>query len=92
MDSVWQYRTLLLEGTVVTVQLALFSLLLAVIFGLIGATAKLSKNHAARKTAGAYTTLVRGVPDLVLMMFIFKQLEGLYWMRKWKQPVYEISN
>lgn len=71
MDSIWQYRTLLLEGTLVTVQLALFSLLLAVIFGLIGATAKLSKNHAARKTAGAYTTLVRGVPDLVLMMLLF---------------------
>jgi His/Glu/Gln/Arg/opine family amino acid ABC transporter permease subunit len=71
LDSVWEYRGLLLEGTVVTVQLALASLALSVLLGLIGASAKLAANRASRGVANAYTTLVRGVPDLVLMMLLF---------------------
>ena len=71
MDQIWAYRGLLWDGTVVTVQLAIGSLLLAVLLGLIGASAKLSKNRVAQKVAGSYTTLVRGVPDLVLMMLLF---------------------
>jgi histidine transport system permease protein/arginine/ornithine transport system permease protein len=71
MDTVWAYRNLLFEGTVVTVQLALGSLVLAVLLGLIGATAKLSTNRLWQRLAGLYTTLVRGVPDLVLMMLLF---------------------
>lgn len=71
MDSIWAYRNLLFEGTVVTVELALGSLLLSVLLGLIGAMAKLSSSRVLQKTAGAYTTLIRGVPDLVLMMLLF---------------------
>ena len=71
MDQIWAYRGLLFDGTVVTVQLAVSSLILAVLFGLIGALAKLSNNRLAQKTAGSYTTLIRGVPDLVLMMLLF---------------------
>lgn len=54
-----------------TVQLALSSLILSVMLGLIGASAKLSNSRIARGIATAYTTLVRGVPDLVLMMLVF---------------------
>ncbi len=71
MESVWSYRNLLFEGTVITVQLAIASLLLAVLLGLIGAMAKLSSNRLSQNFAGIYTTLVRGVPDLVLMMLLF---------------------
>jgi histidine transport system permease protein len=71
MDSIWAYRMLLLEGTAVTVQLALGSLLLAVLLGLLGALAKLNGSPVAKAVANAYTTLVRGVPDLVLMMLLF---------------------
>jgi His/Glu/Gln/Arg/opine family amino acid ABC transporter permease subunit len=53
------------------VQLALSSLFLSVLFGLIGASAKLSTNRISQGTAVAYTTLIRGVPDLVLMMLLF---------------------
>ncbi len=71
MDSVWEYRNLLLSGAAVTVQLALASLTLSVLLGLIGASAKLAVNPIFRRTANIYTTLVRGVPDLVLMMLLF---------------------
>ena len=71
MESVWEYRALLLSGTLVTVQLAIGSLLLSVLLGFAGASAKLARNPVSQRLANAYTTLVRGVPDLVLMMLLF---------------------
>lgn len=71
MEVIWEYRVLLFTGTAVTIQLALGSLLLSVVLGLLGATAKLAQNPVSRRMANAYTTLVRGVPDLVLMMLLF---------------------
>jgi histidine transport system permease protein len=59
------------NGTLETVELALFSLALAFVVGLAGASAKLSRNRWLSVPAGAYTTLVRGVPDLVLMLLLF---------------------
>lgn len=69
------YGPLLLAGTWVTIQLALLSLLVALALGLLGAWAKLSDAWAARLAATAYTTLIRGVPDLVLMLLIFFSLQ-----------------
>ncbi len=71
MESIWNYRGLLFDGALVTVQLALGALLLSVLLGLIGAMAKLSTSRLSQKLADAYTTLIRGVPDLVLMMLLF---------------------
>ena len=61
----------LLEGAGVTLSVALASLAMAMALGLLGAIAKLSKFRFARGLAYLYTTLIRGVPDLVLMLLIF---------------------
>ncbi|HCQ9924762.1 TPA: histidine ABC transporter permease HisQ, partial [Acinetobacter baumannii] len=66
---------LLLSGTWMTIQLALLSLLLSVIIGLIGASSKLSNIKALRYVATAYTTLIRSVPDLVIMLLLFYSLQ-----------------
>jgi len=71
MDAIFEYRQSLIDGTLVTIQLAVSSVLLSVVLGLLGAWAKLSHNPAAQRIAGAYTTLIRGVPDLVLMLLLF---------------------
>ncbi len=55
----------------VTLSVALASLALAMVLGLAGAMAKLSRWAFARGLAHVYTTLIRGVPDLVLMLLIF---------------------
>ncbi|QNI02293.1 ABC transporter permease [Halomonas sp. SH5A2] len=65
------YGPRLLEGAGVTLQLALLSLLLAVVLGLITASAKMSRSWIAHRIATLYTTVIRGVPDLVLMMLLF---------------------
>ncbi|MDS7929793.1 histidine ABC transporter permease HisQ [Acinetobacter sp. V102_4] len=69
------YGLLLLSGTWMTLQLALLSLLLSVIIGLIGASSKLSSFKALRYIATAYTTLIRSVPDLVIMLLLFYSLQ-----------------
>lgn len=65
------YFPFILKGMVLTVEVALLSLLIALILGFIGALAKLSKSKIANFIAGVYTTIIRGVPDLVLMTLIF---------------------
>lgn len=69
------YGPLLLSGTWMTIQLALLSLLLSIIIGLIGASSKLSNIKALRYIATAYTTLIRSVPDLVIMLLLFYSLQ-----------------
>ncbi|MDO3720830.1 ABC transporter permease [Marinobacter sp. chi1] len=65
------YGPALFEGAIVTVELAFLSLALALFIGLIGASSKLSNNRVARGIATAYTTLIRGVPDLVMMLLFY---------------------
>lgn len=61
----------ILQGMLLTIELALLSLLLAVGLGILGALARLSRSPIARGIATGYTTLIRGVPDIVLMFIFF---------------------
>ncbi len=65
------YLPAILEGLSMTLRVAALSLLIACGFGLAGAVAKLSDSRAARLVADVYTTLIRGLPELVLMLIIF---------------------
>ncbi len=65
------YLPAILEGLGLTLRVSALSLAIACVFGLLGATAKLSASRAARWTAEVYTTLIRGMPELVLMLLIF---------------------
>jgi histidine transport system permease protein len=69
------YGPQIFDGTVTTVELSLLSLLVSFLLGLVGAAAKLSKNRAFSIMATVYTTLIRGVPDLVLMLLLFYSLQ-----------------
>ena len=71
MGLIYEYRQILIEGTFVTISLAILSLLLSIVFGLIGAFAKLSQSRAAQRMGNIYTIFIRSVPELVLMMLIF---------------------
>lgn len=61
----------------VTLTLALASLLLAVLIGVAGALAKLSSSRVLRTTAILYTSVVRGIPDLVMMLLVFYSMPAL---------------
>jgi len=65
------YFLSILKGSLLTIEVSLASLVFAIVLGLIGAVAKLSSQPIIRSVATAYTTLIRGVPDLVLMLLIY---------------------
>ncbi|WP_302172901.1 ABC transporter permease [uncultured Hydrogenophaga sp.] len=65
------YFSSILQGALLTVGVSLAALLVAIVLGLIGAAAKLSGRPVAVAVATVYTTLVRGIPELVLMLLIF---------------------
>ncbi|MEL6769069.1 MAG: ABC transporter permease subunit [Pseudomonadota bacterium] len=71
MSDLVEYAPLLAQGTGVTIALAVLSLVLATALGAAGAAAKLSGKRRFGWPAAAYTTLVRGVPDLVLILLIY---------------------
>ena len=75
MFSLDGYGPQIFAGAVTTVELSLLSLLGSFILGLLGASAKLSKSRALFGVATVYTTLIRAVPDLVLMLLIFYSLQ-----------------
>ncbi|RVT87603.1 ABC transporter permease [Inhella crocodyli] len=61
----------LLQGALLTLSLALASLGVAMVLGLVACFAKISRNRLARWPAQWYTTVVRGIPDLVLVLLVF---------------------
>jgi len=65
------YYLSVLEGAALTVAVSLASLVVAVALGLLGAAAKLSGRPVLVGSAAVYTTLIRGVPELVLMLLVF---------------------
>lgn len=65
------FSDLLLAGALMTVALALSALVVGLALGFLGAAAKTSRLAPVRWLAGLYTTVVRGVPELVLVLFIY---------------------
>ncbi|WP_136253337.1 ABC transporter permease [Onishia niordana] len=65
------YGPRLFEGAMITIQLGLLSLILSLVLGLLTASAKMSRSWALHRIGTLYTTIIRGVPDLVLMMLLF---------------------
>ncbi|AWY01862.1 ABC transporter permease [Marinomonas primoryensis] len=61
----------LLQGAVITLELALSSLFVGLILGLLGASAKLSSIKAIRWIAHTYTTIIRGIPELLTVLIIY---------------------
>lgn len=68
-------RDMLWSGMTLTLELTLGSLVIAMIIGLVMAFAKESNTRVLSRFAALYTTLIRGIPDLALMLLIFYSLQ-----------------
>ncbi|KQY73956.1 ABC transporter [Ensifer sp. Root142] len=58
-------------GALTTLRVALTSLVLGILVGLCGAMAKLSRFQILKRSADAYTTIIRGVPELLLILILY---------------------
>ena len=65
------YGWMLYEGLELTLFVGVCSLVLAIILGLLGAWGKLSSSAFARGLVGCYTTIIRGVPELLLILIVY---------------------
>src|SRR5262245_19911216 len=61
----------LLRGARVTIEVALSAYAVGIVLGLAGAGAKLSDGRARYVAADFYTTVVRSVPELLLIIYIY---------------------
>lgn len=61
----------LLDGLWLTVRLALVSYAIGFVIGLLGAGAKLSPFALLRGAAETYTTVIRGVPEILVVFLIY---------------------
>ncbi|MBT8768070.1 ABC transporter permease [Metapseudomonas boanensis] len=61
----------LAAGALMTIKLALSALLLGLLLGLFGALAKTSPYKPLQWLGGSYSTLVRGVPELLWVLLIY---------------------
>ncbi len=58
-------------GSVVIAEVFIVSLGLTIIFGLIGASAKLSDSWLAQKIANGYTVVFRGTPEILILLLMY---------------------
>lgn len=65
------YGWMLWRGLGLTILVGVGAMGLSVAFGLLGAWGKLSRYRAARWLAGTYTTVIRGVPELILILLVY---------------------
>lgn len=70
-ENLIAYLPLLAEGATVTVALALLSLALATALGALAAATRIGGNRLGQAVVLIYTTIVRGIPDLVLLLLIY---------------------
>ncbi len=65
------YGSMLIAGTRLTIVVGLCAMVIAVLLGLLGAWGKLTAVVAVRRAADTYTTVVRGVPELVMILLVY---------------------
>lgn len=61
----------ILSGALTTVQIAVLAYAIGLLLGLLGAGAKLSPWAPLRSLATAYSTLIRAVPELLLIILLY---------------------
>ena len=61
----------LAAGTLVTAGLAVASLVGGLLLGIAGAAARMSRRRPLRAAVQAYTTAVRGVPELLVVLIVY---------------------
>lgn len=71
MDLALEWAGAFLAGALVVLEIFAASLVLTVVIGLLGASAKLSNSRILRWLAQAYTTVFRGTPEILILLILY---------------------
>ncbi|UUX33895.1 amino acid ABC transporter permease [Fundicoccus culcitae] len=77
MDLLFEYWPIFLEGTINTILISFFAVLIGLVFGSLLALLRLSQNTWLNLFAKAYIQVVRGTPLLVQLFIIYFGLTSL---------------
>ncbi len=66
------------DGIIVTFKVTIFSILLALLLGLITGLGRISKNRAFNLAASTYVEVIRGIPLLVQLFYIYFALGAVF--------------
>lgn len=81
MDFKWSIFVkslpILLKGAIITAQLTVISVIIGLIIGLFGGLGRVSSNRVINRLALAYVTVIRGIPLLVTLMFMYYGLPAI---------------
>ncbi len=70
-SAVWRSFDFLLSGLMLSLGLAIVSILIGAVIGLVVAFLLMAKNRFARWPARLYVTVIRNLPILVLVLFVY---------------------
>ncbi len=77
IEFITKYYNFYINGTLTTLVLSFFGVILGVVLGTFLALMRLSKNQIISKVAGAYIAFVRGTPLLVQVYMVVYGLPGI---------------
>lgn len=76
-DPYWRILQFLPDGVLVTFQVTILSILLSLVLGLITGLGRLSRNRFINLIASTYVEVIRGIPLLVQLFYIYYALGRL---------------
>lgn len=71
------YSHLLLSGGLLALSLGVLSLIVAIVLGLLSASARISDSRTLRILSTIYTTITRSIPDLILLLLIYYGMQAV---------------
>lgn len=76
-DPYWRIVTFIPDGILVTFEVTVLSILLALALGLVTGLGRISRNRAVNLLASTYVEVVRGIPLLVQLFYIYYALASI---------------
>lgn len=74
LSIIWDYREAFIKGTIITIEVTIISIIIGTVLALILGTVRNSKNKLLSKTATIVIETIRGLPFLVLIIWIYFSL------------------
>lgn len=75
MKEIWsnvvEFAPSLLQGTIITVEITIISLVLSLVIGMLVALGKLTSNKIINIVCNVYISIIRGTPLLVQLMYVY---------------------
>jgi len=70
-ELLWKYLPMLLNGLKLTLIIAFFGISIAIVLGIVLCILSISNNKILEKIANIYITTVRGIPLMILALFLY---------------------